>query len=72
MAQTVDHSMDHVEHPASYDESTGQYSHPQSLSDHMGADIAALKDKMSEGAHKAVRVVKNLVGEGEREDLFQK
>jgi hypothetical protein len=68
----VDHSRDHEEHVASYNQESGQYEHPESLSDHIGQDVGALKSYMSEKARQAGRVIKNLTGEGEREDLFEK
>lgn len=68
----ANHAMGHVVHKATYNSETGNYDHPASLSDHLRDDVAAVADKVGKYANGAERVVKNLTGEGEREDLFNK
>lgn len=68
----VDHSQDHKEHASTFNSESGQYEHPSSLSDHIGDAVDQAKATASDYMRRAGRVVKNLTGEGEREDLFNK
>ena len=58
-------------HSATWNPQTQGHDHPASLSDAVGTDLAALRDKVAPMAQKAVNVMRNLTGSRERGKRFE-